>query len=172
MKSKLLGGAAALALTACTVVASSVPASAQHWRHWHHGWHNGWGWPAAAAAGIVGGAVAAATSPLWAPGYYDYYPNYAYSGYSYPDYAYNPGYAQYSYNDNGGYRNYYDSYDNSNNPFKNTGQSNYTYGPAPGTATVVAQNGDNVAYCQSRYRSYDPASGTFLGFDGKRHPCP
>lgn len=25
--------------------------------------------------------------------------------------------------------------------------------------------------CAQRYRSYDPASGTFLGFDGKRHPC-
>ncbi len=31
---------------------------------------------------------------------------------------------------------------------------------------------DAIAYCQSRYRSYDPASGTFLGYDGLRHPCP
>jgi len=23
-----------------------------------------------------------------------------------------------------------------------------------------------------RYRSYDPNSGTFLGNDGNRHPCP
>ncbi|MGZ5854024.1 MAG: BA14K family protein [Xanthobacteraceae bacterium] len=23
-----------------------------------------------------------------------------------------------------------------------------------------------------RYRAYDPASQTFLGFDGLRHPCP
>jgi hypothetical protein len=29
-----------------------------------------------------------------------------------------------------------------------------------------------VAYCQQRYRSYDPASGTYLGYDGIRHPCP
>jgi hypothetical protein len=29
-----------------------------------------------------------------------------------------------------------------------------------------------VAYCQQRYRSYDPASGTYLGYDGVRHPCP
>ena len=27
-------------------------------------------------------------------------------------------------------------------------------------------------YCASRYRSYDPRSGTFLGYDGQRHPCP
>ena len=27
-------------------------------------------------------------------------------------------------------------------------------------------------YCAQRYRSYDPASGTFLGYDGLRYPCP
>src|SRR5262245_8879020 len=32
--------------------------------------------------------------------------------------------------------------------------------------------GDAVAYCMQRYRSYDPASGTFLAFDGTRRPCP
>ena len=31
---------------------------------------------------------------------------------------------------------------------------------------------DPVAYCQSRFRSYDPASGTYLGNDGARHACP
>jgi hypothetical protein len=31
---------------------------------------------------------------------------------------------------------------------------------------------DAVAYCTQRYKSYDPASGTYLGYDGKRHPCP
>jgi hypothetical protein len=33
-------------------------------------------------------------------------------------------------------------------------------------------DGDAVAYCRSRFRSYDPASGTYLGYDGLRHPCP
>lgn len=28
-----------------------------------------------------------------------------------------------------------------------------------------------IAYCSSRYRSFDPASGTFLGNDGFRHYC-
>jgi hypothetical protein len=32
--------------------------------------------------------------------------------------------------------------------------------------------GNEIAYCQQRFRSYDPASGTYLGFDGLRHPCP
>jgi hypothetical protein len=26
-------------------------------------------------------------------------------------------------------------------------------------------------YCGRRYRSYDPASGTFIGYDGARHRC-
>ncbi len=26
-------------------------------------------------------------------------------------------------------------------------------------------------YCQDRYRSFDPASGTFMGYDGIRHFC-
>jgi hypothetical protein len=29
-----------------------------------------------------------------------------------------------------------------------------------------------VAYCLQRFRSYDVASGTYLGFDGSRHRCP
>jgi len=27
------------------------------------------------------------------------------------------------------------------------------------------------SYCAQRYQSYDPASGTYLGYDGRRHPC-
>jgi hypothetical protein len=40
---------------------------------------------------------------------------------------------------------------------------------------AVVQNpggGDAVAYCMRTYRSYDPQSGTYLGYDGQRHPCP
>ncbi len=32
--------------------------------------------------------------------------------------------------------------------------------------------GDAVGYCMQRFRSYDPRSGTYLGNDGYRHPCP
>jgi len=32
--------------------------------------------------------------------------------------------------------------------------------------------GDDAGYCAQRYKSYDPASGTYLGYDGQRHPCP
>jgi hypothetical protein len=29
-----------------------------------------------------------------------------------------------------------------------------------------------IAYCMRRFRSYDPYSRTYLGYDGRRHPCP
>jgi hypothetical protein len=133
MRAKLMAGAAALALSTCTILAGVAPASAQHW---HGGWHGGWGWGGGAlAAGIVGGAVAAATSPLWAPGYYDYYGGYPYGPYGYNSY----------------------------------------YAPPPGVAVapgpVVAQGGD-AGWCEAHYRSYNPSTGTFTGYDGQQHPCP
>ena len=29
-----------------------------------------------------------------------------------------------------------------------------------------------ISYCMQRFKSYDPASMTYLGYDGLRHPCP
>jgi BA14K-like protein len=48
------------------------------------------------------------------------------------------------------------------------------YGDAAVVAAVPAPVGgdDAVAYCMQTYQSYDPASGTYLGYDGLRHPCP
>jgi hypothetical protein len=106
-------------------------------------WHRAVGWGVAgAAAGVVGGVAAAATAPWWAPGYYGGY------GYSYaPGYAYDDTYAY---------------------------APGYVYGTAPGYtyAPGYAYGGRDDAYCAQRYRSYDPASGTYLGFDGVRHSCP
>jgi hypothetical protein len=45
------------------------------------------------------------------------------------------------------------------------------YDPGYGYAAPYA-GGNQVGYCQQRFRSYDPSSGTYLGFDGFRHPCP
>ena len=39
-------------------------------------------------------------------------------------------------------------------------------------AAAAAQPSDAVAYCESRFRSYNRASGTYLGYDGRRHACP
>jgi hypothetical protein len=44
------------------------------------------------------------------------------------------------------------------------------YYPAPGYAGAPPE--DAVAYCMQRFKSYDPRSGTYLGYDGYRHPCP
>jgi hypothetical protein len=44
------------------------------------------------------------------------------------------------------------------------------YNEAPGMAAPGDQGA--ASECAARFRSYDPASGTFLGFDGRRHPCP
>lgn len=48
----------------------------------------------------------------------------------------------------------------------------YDYDYAPGPVVVERSGGSAEAYCEQRYRSYDPASGTYLGYDGVRHPCP
>jgi hypothetical protein len=45
-------------------------------------------------------------------------------------------------------------------------------GPDPGPDVVQSAPGDPVAFCQAHFKSYDPASGTYLGYDGVRHPCP
>jgi hypothetical protein len=44
--------------------------------------------------------------------------------------------------------------------------------PPPPVAYAPAYGGgDWLAYCSSKYRSFDPATGTYLGYDGLRHPC-
>lgn len=39
-------------------------------------------------------------------------------------------------------------------------------------ANSQARAGDTDAYCSQRFKSYDPRSGTYLGYDGDRHSCP
>ncbi|MGJ4949043.1 BA14K family protein [Bradyrhizobium sp. HKCCYLS20291] len=39
-------------------------------------------------------------------------------------------------------------------------------------ANSRAQASESEVYCAQRYRSFDPASGTYLGRDGRRHSCP
>ena len=51
----------------------------------------------------------------------------------------------------------------------------YGYGPGyygPAYVAPAPYVGDAVSYCAQRFRSYDPYSGTYLGYDGLRHPCP
>jgi hypothetical protein len=70
-----------------------------------------------------------------------------------------------------GYGAYYDGY---YDPYYG---DSYAYSDGdyydPGDSAVVGQNvAGDASYCPQRYQSYDPASGTYLGFDGLRHPCP
>ena len=48
----------------------------------------------------------------------------------------------------------------------------YGYYDDSAVAAAPPAGDDFVAYCMQRYKSYDPASGTYLGNDGQRHPCP
>ena len=60
---------------------------------------------------------------------------------------------------------YYDS-----NPYYYDDPGYYDEGVV--AAQPAPAGDDSVAYCMQRYKSYDPASGTYLGYDGQRHPCP
>jgi hypothetical protein len=42
--------------------------------------------------------------------------------------------------------------------------------PAPAAPAYSSGGGED--YCAQRFRSYDPSTGTYLGYDGQRHPCP
>src|SRR6266849_3805989 len=112
----------------------------------------GWGW--GAGAGFVAGAVlgGALVGPrYYAPGPYYYGPGpyYAPGPYSAPGAYYAPGaYA----------------------PGPNYAAPGPYYSDPNGADPTGG--GDPVAYCQSRFKSYDPRSGTYLGYDGYRHPCP
>jgi hypothetical protein len=59
----------------------------------------------------------------------------------------------------GGYGSYYDDY-------------YYDDYDDDGGAAVYANDGDAVARCAARYRSFDRASGTFLSNSGQRKLCP
>jgi hypothetical protein len=73
---------------------------------------------------------------------------------SYAQGGYRGDYGGYGYRS--GYGNYY----------------NYSTGWGGGYVGVSAPGGGANAWCQAHFRSFDPASGTYLGFDGARHSCP
>jgi BA14K-like protein len=116
-------------------------------------WRRGW-WAPGVAAGVVAGAAIASQS--WDGT--SYYNNYAYS----PGYSYSPGY---TYSGSSGY-----VYSNApeysySSPGYRSAYNAYAYSPGS------SSGGNSAAYCQQRFRSYDPASGTYMGYDGQRHPC-
>jgi hypothetical protein len=160
---KTIAGLLGAATIAVMVAAPTTEASA--W--WRGGW--GWGWgPGIVAGAVVAGAIIASRPP----GYV------VYPGYAQPVYA--PGC-------------YWASrpiYDGAGRVVGYTGRPvqvcpGYTP-PPPGYAGPPPGNEGGpppryagnppaegpVASCMQRFHSYDPKTGTYLGTDGQRHPCP
>jgi hypothetical protein len=176
-------GSAGAAPLGAPLALQNAAGSAVQTVQWRGGWggRGWWGGPAAgfAAGAIIGGAVAA--SPWYGYDYYGYSPSYysygyspSYYGYgyspSYYSYGYSPSYygygyspSYYSYGYDPGYYGY--GYDPGNYGY-------YDYGYVAPGGHVAAAPGRDAAYCVQRFRSYDSASGTYLGYDGLRHPCP
>jgi len=59
--------------------------------------------------------------------------------------------------------------------YASNGDCNYgyeSYAPAYGNAAATYGNSDAIADCARRFRSYDPASQTYLSYTGQRISCP
>jgi hypothetical protein len=52
-----------------------------------------------------------------------------------------------------------------------TPEASLASAPPAASEAYAAMESGNATFCAQRYRSYDPASGTFLGYDGRRHRC-
>ncbi len=50
--------------------------------------------------------------------------------------------------------------------------SYYDYASGPSYAGGPGPMPGAIEACEARFRSYDPATGTYVGFDGMRHSCP
>ncbi|WP_173931979.1 BA14K family protein [Chelativorans sp. Marseille-P2723] len=143
LKSAVLG----VAVAATTLSAIPAAQADHHWRRYHR--HHSSDTFAAGIAGLALGAIVggALTQPRY------YYPNPVYAAppvYAPPVYA-PPIYA----------------------PFPR-----YHYRPAPVYRSTVTYYGALEPWspgwyraCSARFRSFDPASGTYLGYDGRRHFC-
>lgn len=57
-------------------------------------------------------------------------------------------------------------------PYYDYGYGYYDDDYIDGDESYAAVSDADVQYCIQRFRSYDVATRTYLGFDGLRHPCP
>jgi hypothetical protein len=47
----------------------------------------------------------------------------------------------------------------------------YYYGP-PAYAYEPGRDADAIAYCERHFRTYNPRTGLYRGYDGRYHHCP
>ena len=143
--SRLLTTAIVSTVIATTGLASLPTAQAGDWRG--HGYHDNDD-DDLVVAGILGLAVGAlaASAAVGGPYYGGGYP-------AYPAYRAAPRYNGYY---NGHYRN---------------GYYGYAARPAPRYALLRPWTPAWYSYCESRYRSFRPDTGTFTGYDGRQHFC-
>ena len=148
--SRLLTTAFVSTIIATTGLVSLPTAQAGDWRgygHRYYGHHNDDD-DDLVVAGILGLAVGAlaASAAVGGPYYGGGYP-------AYPAYRAAPRYNGYY---NGHYRN---------------GYYGYAARPAPRYASLRPWTPAWYSYCESRYRSFRPDTGTFTGYDGRQHFC-
>jgi hypothetical protein len=86
-----------------------------------------------------------------------------------------PVFAQVAIQEPGAFAFYYPNYDvlNGGRPTPAARMDSMAgFGPFRGSYAYAAPDVTaNGASCAQRYRSYEPASGTFLGYDGRRRKC-
>lgn len=63
-------------------------------------------------------------------------------------------------------------YYNNNGAWVAAAATGLAVGAAAAAANNAAAYNQAVAYCMQRYRSYNPATRTYTGYDGLQHPCP
>ncbi len=159
--------AAATPLSGALAIENAVPGNIEAVR-WGGGWGGGgwrgggwrgggWGW--GVGAGIVGGAIigGALAAPYY--GYGPYYPAYP------PPYpVLRAGLCRASARSVRAAAGCLWAGAGSRRLWAGPGAGAYGPGPDGG--------GGDPGYCAHRYRSFDPQSGTYMGTDGVRHPCP
>ena len=63
-------------------------------------------------------------------------------------------------------------YRNNTGAWVAAGVAGLAIGAAAGAAAANSAGSDSAAYCAQRYRSYNPRTGTYTGYDGLQYPCP
>ena len=188
---KISGLALAAVIGAGAALAPAGNAFADH-RHHHHGYYNGGAALAAGVAGVLLG-TALATPRYYvepAPIYVEPAPVYVaprrvyvepapvYEDPYYGDEAYDDPY----YGDDEVYvqpRRPYSSYSRTEPqrvapraaPPRVVTYDEQPVGSIKRSANLAVGSADWVSYCQSKYKSFDRRTGTFLGHDGQRHMC-